>query len=148
MNLIRWQPRMPVRSRWEEIDGDLDRLFNLALAPAERSHVAPMTPAMDVTEEENRYVVRADLPGMSKDDIDITYQDGILTIKGERKGEVRREGARNYVRERFEGKFGRNLQLPEKVDSDRVEATMKDGVLELVLPFTPDAQPRKIQVNG
>jgi HSP20 family protein len=108
----------------------------------------PITPAIDLLEEESRYVVRADLPGLTKDEVEITYQDGTLTIKGEKKMESKSESGRTCCHERFEGKFGRSLQLPEKVDPSRIEASMKDGVLEVVLPFSPGAQPRKIQVRG
>jgi len=147
MNLQRWQPRTAVR-RFNDTDTDFDRLFDWAFGNAERGWTRSMFPALDIVEEENRYVVRADLPGMTKEDIEITYQNGLLTLKGEKKRqEEKKDGSRTYVCERFEGKFGRNLQLPEKVDVSRIEANMKDGVLELVLPFSPEAQPRRIDVR-
>jgi HSP20 family protein len=105
-----------------------------------------MVPALDVVEEQNRYVIRADLPGLTRDDIEITYQDGVLTLKGEKKAHNGNAG-RVYCRERFEGKFGRNVQLPQKIDVEKIEAAFQDGVLELVLPFTPEAQPRKIEIR-
>jgi HSP20 family protein len=148
MNLVRWQPKAMARGRLGSFDGELDRLFDWASQAADQGCGCPMVPAMDVTEEDNRYVVRADLPGLTKDEIEITFQGGVLTLKGEKKAETKVENGRTYCRERFEGKFARNLQLPEKVDVNAIEATMKDGVLELILPFSPEAQPRKIQVNG
>jgi HSP20 family protein len=93
-------------------------------------------------------MVRADLPGLGHDEVEITFQDGVLTIKGEKKQDERLENHRLHLQERFHGSFARNLRLPERVDADKIEATMKDGVLELVLPFVPEVQPRKIQVNG
>ena len=147
MNLVRWQPTTMVRSRLGGFDHELDRLFDWAFNSADLGCTRPMVPAMDVTEEENRYVVRADLPGLTRDEIEITYQDGVLTIKGEKKQETKSEDGRACCRERFQGKFGRNLQLPEKVDAARIEATMRDGVLEVTLPFNPEGQPRKIQVR-
>jgi HSP20 family protein len=104
--------------------------------------------ALDVIQDEQRYVVRADLPGLSRDEVEITFQDGVLTIKGEKKQDERPENHRLHLQERFHGSFTRNLRLPERVDTDKIEATMKDGVLELVLPFVPEVQPRKIVVNG
>ena len=147
MNLVRWQPRTLAPRGLSGIDQELDRIFDWAFQ-GDSGWGRQMMPALDVLEEGDRYIVRADVPGLTKEELDITYQDGVLTLKGERKRETAPENGRSFVRERFEGKFGRNLQLPEKVDSSRIEAHLKDGILELVLPFTPEAQPRKIQVNG
>ena len=153
MSLVRWQPRTLLRARpGRDVDSfgnEMERLFDWAFSDVDSGRWnRPMVPAVDVTEEDNRYVVHADLPGLTKDDIEITYQDGCLTLKGEKKIEKKEEKeGRVYYRERFEGKFGRNIQLPEKIDADKIEASFKDGVLELVLPFTPEAQPKRIQIN-
>lgn len=147
MTLVRWQPKTLARNSMRtSLDTEFDRLFDWAIG-ADRAVGRPMVPAMDVIEEESRYVLRADLPGMRKEDLQLTFQDGVLTIEGERKQESLAETSRTYCRERFEGKFARNLRLPDNVEVEKIEATMKDGVLELVLPFTPEAQPRKIQVK-
>jgi HSP20 family protein len=148
MNLVRWQPNALARNRLAGLDTEMDRLFDWALNSVDSGWNRSLMPAMDLMEESSRYVIRADLPGMTKDEVEITYQGGVLTIKGERKHESKAESSRSYCRERFEGKFGRNIQLPEKVDASRITASMKDGVLELILPFAPEAQPKKIQVNG
>jgi len=147
MTLVRWQPKTLARNNMRtSLDTEFDRLFDWAFG-ADRAVGRPMVPAMDVIEEESRFVLRADLPGMRKEDLQLTFQDGVLTIEGERKQESKSETSRTYCRERFEGKFARNLRLPDNVEVEKIEATMKDGVLELVLPFTPEAQPRKIQVK-
>ncbi len=147
MNLVRWQPRSLRRfGDTDDVRSEVDRWFDWALGSIEPNWTRPMVPALDISEEENRYVVRADLPGLSKDDIEITYQDGVVTLKGERKGSEKTENGRVYCHERFEGKFGRNLQLPQKIDTEKIEASFKDGVLELILPFAPEAQPRRIQI--
>ena len=151
MAIVRWQPRMmrpsPIRDM-DHVQTEFDRLFDWAFGGTENGGWSrPLVPALDVVEEQNRYLVRAELPGLSKDDIEITYQDGILTLKGEKKETTHDPSARYFVRERFEGKFGRNLQLPEKVDVDKIEAKFEHGILELVLPFTPEAQPRKIEIR-
>ena len=151
MSIVRWQPRSVIRPQAATgLSQEFDRLFDWAfgddLAPSGWS--GPMVPAIDVTEDDNRYVIHADLPGLSKADIEVTYHNGCLTLKGEKKVETTEEKkGRVYHRERFTGKFGRNIQLPEKIDAAKIEASFKDGVLELVLPFTPEAQPRKIQIN-
>ena len=149
MNIVCRQPmtamQTPIMQGW--LNTELDRMFDCALG-SERSHRHRSGPALDVIQEEQRYVVRADLPGMGRDEVEITLQDGVLTIKGEKKQDERPENHRLHLQERSHGSFARNLRLPERVDTDKIEATMKDGVLELVLPFVPEVQPRKIQVNG
>lgn len=151
MAIVRWQPRNLVRinpaQEMETIHSELDRIWDWAFGNENGGMSRPLVPAMDVLEEDNRYVIRAELPGVTKDDLEITYQDGLLTLKGERKQKESSKQGRFFVRERFEGKFGRNIQLPEKVDPDKIEARFEDGVLELTLPFTPEAQPRKIEIR-
>jgi HSP20 family protein len=149
MNLVCRQPmtmvRTPIMSGSPATE--LDRLFDWARG-SDRSYRYHAGPALDVIQDEQRYVVRADLPGMSRDEVEITFQEGVLTIKGEKKQDERPESDRLHLQERFHGSFTRSLRLPERVDTDKIEATMKDGVLELVLPFVPEVQPRKIVVNG
>ncbi len=149
MNLVCRQPMTLVRTPITNgpLGTDIDRMLDWAFG-SDRSYRHFSGPAVDVVEEEQRYLVRADLPGLGREDVEITYQDGVLTIKGEKKQSEQKENHRLHVRERFHGSFTRTLRLPEQVDVDKIEATMKDGVLELVLPFTPEAQPRKIVVNG
>lgn len=91
-------------------------------------------PAVDVIDEKDRIIVKAELPGMNKDDIDITVEDGVLTIKGEKKREteIKKEGY--YHLERRYGSFHRVIDLPDEVDENKVKATYKDGVLEINLP--------------
>ncbi len=151
MTLIRWQPKSLQNHPWGCIDNaDWDRLFGWALGePDRQSRMRHMVPAVDVKEEEGRLVVTADLPGISKDDIEITFEDGVLTITGTTTEEKEtKEDSRFHVRERFQGSFSRTLRIPEKVDMDKSEAKVKDGVLELVLPYKPEASPRKIQISG
>ena len=105
-------------------------------------------PAMDVVEEKDHYLVHLDLPGLNKDEIQITFEDGILTVRGERKGESETKDGRIYRKERFSGSFERTLRLPEKVDAEKMDAALKNGVLEIRLPFVPEAQPRRIEIKG
>jgi HSP20 family protein len=149
MNMVCRQPMTLVRTpiMHGSLNTELDRMFDWALG-SDRPHTHRTGPALDVVQEEQRYVVRADLPGLGRDEVEITFQDGVLTIKGEKKQDERPENHRLHLQERFHGSFARNLRLPERVDTDKIEATMKDGVLELVLPFVPEVQPRKIVVNS
>ncbi len=106
-------------------------------------------PAVDIKEEDDKFVIHADIPGVSPDDIEVSMEQGVLTIKGERKHEAE-ENKEGYHRvERAYGTFMRRFALPENVDAGKVSATSKDGVLELVLPKAQQGdQPRKIKVEG
>lgn len=105
-------------------------------------------PAVDIKEEKDRYVIHADLPGVEAKDIEITMEDGVLTLKGERASE-KTEDREGYKRvERVRGTFYRSFSLPDTADSAKVEAKSKDGVLEIVLPKLEKSQPRRITVNS
>jgi len=105
-------------------------------------------PAVDIKEEVDRFLITADLPGVDPKDIEITMDNGILTIKGERQSEVRDE-KEGYKRvERVSGAFYRRFSLPDTADAERIEATGKDGVLEVTLPKHEKVQPRKIEVKS
>ncbi|MBL1141435.1 MAG: Hsp20/alpha crystallin family protein [Proteobacteria bacterium] len=105
-------------------------------------------PAVDIKEEADRFLITADLPGVDPKDIEITMDNGILTIKGERESEVRDE-KEGYKRvERVSGTFYRRFSLPDTADAERIEAKGKDGVLEVILPKHEKVQPRKIEVKS
>ena len=105
-------------------------------------------PAVDIREETDRYVIRADLPGVEAKDIDITMENGVLTLKGTRSSE-KGEDREGYKRvERVRGTFYRSFSLPDTADAARIEAKSKDGVLEIVLPKLEKSQPRRITVNS
>lgn len=105
-------------------------------------------PAVDIKEEADRFLITADLPGVDPKDIEITMDNGILTIKGERQSEVRDE-KEGYKRvERVSGTFYRRFSLPDTADAERIEAKGKDGVLQVILPKHEKVQPRKIEVKS
>ncbi len=105
-------------------------------------------PAVDIKEEADRFLITADLPGVDPKDIEITMDNGILTIKGERQSEVRDE-KEGYKRvERVSGTFYRRFSLPDTADAERIEAKGNHGVLEVVLPKHEKVQPRKIEVKS
>lgn len=107
------------------------------------------SPAVDIKEEDDRFVIHADIPGVSADDIDISMEKGVLTIKGERKHEAEENKEGFHRIERAYGTFMRRFSLPENVDADKISASSKDGVVELVLPkAVEDNQPKKITVNN
>ena len=106
-------------------------------------------PALDVLQEDGDIVVRAELPGVKLEDVDITLQNGVLTISGERRAEDRREGSGYYVRERRFGSFRRSMTLPQGVDESKISTRFDGGVLEVRVSGAAAVQePRRIQIEG
>ncbi len=104
-------------------------------------------PSVDISENENAYVLKAELPGVNREDINIDINNKTLTLKGEKKFEEKTE-KENYVRvERSYGSFSRTFTLSDKVDTENVKASYKDGVLEVTLPKKEEAKPREIKVE-
>ena len=104
-------------------------------------------PSLDVSETDAEYIVTAEVPGLSKEDIDISLSEGLLTIKGEKKEEKKEETDTYHVVERRYGSFSRSLRIPTRVDLAGVKAETADGVLKVVLPKVEEEKTRKIEVN-
>lgn len=136
----------PSRAVWGD---DLDNLFEGFFRPMRRNgELASYSLPMDITERENEFVIRAEMPGVQKGDIDITLTDGVLTITGEcRDEQVQREGDRVIRQERRYGKFSRSVQLGQHVNEKAVKAAYQDGILELTLPKAEAVKPKKIAVQ-
>jgi len=103
-------------------------------------------PSIDLYEERDNFIVKAEVPGMKREEIDISLHEGALTITGERKVEEKRKGT-NFRTERFFGRFQRTVTLPKAVDGDKVKANYKDGVLTITLPKSEQAKPKQIDVQ-
>lgn len=109
---------------------------------------ADWAPSCDIEEEEDRYVIKADLPGVDKKDIDVKLENGIISIRGEKQTEKETgKGTKRHRTERFHGTFARSFTLPDAVKDERVEANYKDGVLSLVIPKTEEAKPKSIDIK-
>jgi HSP20 family protein len=134
---------LPVLSR------ELNRLLEAPLNEfARASHLFnSWTPAVDAFENENDFVVKAELPGLKMEEIAVTVDDNVLVITGERKAESQAEETVLHRNERFSGKFQRSVQLPKPVAADKVTAAYKDGVLTVTLPKTEEAKPKQIKIN-
>jgi len=104
-------------------------------------------PAFDISETENEYMVTAELPGIDAKEIDVTLSDGVLTVKGEKKQEKEDKGENYHRVERSYGSFQRSFRIPEKVETETVDAAYKDGVLKLTLKKAEETKPRKIEVK-
>ena len=145
MNVVRYEPRY-------RPFGLLDRLLrdeNLAsLYDREPDAVTDWLPAVDIREEEDRYLLKADLPGVKAEDIDVTMEDGVLTIQGSRRSEKTDEQAGYKRYERVQGSFLRRFTLPDTADSESIEAHTDNGVLEVTIAKQARIQPRKIAVKN
>ena len=153
MSLIRYQTTgsvmRPSLDRWASLRDDLDTLLELPFLTGgarQAQLFSGWTPALDLYQNNDNVVVRVELPGMRKEDIEISLQDGMLTISGERKSETA-EGDKAERTERYVGKFRRSISLPTQVDASKVTATYRDGILTVTLPKAEEAKPKQIQVN-
>lgn len=148
----RWGIRRPLRrelSRLEpEIDDLFSRFFRGWLWPRGDVEALGWTPAVDVVDHKNELVLRADLPGMSEKDIDISLEEGNLTIRGKREEEREQKEADYRCCERWSGFFSRSLMLPPGVDTEKISATFKNGVLEVHLPKAKAAVGKKIEIKA
>ena len=111
------------------------------------THGGEFTARFDVKETKDAYVIKADLPGVKEDDLEVSLNGSMLTIRGKREEERKEEGDNYYAIERSSGSFTRSFTLPESSDGDNVSADLKDGVLEVRLPKKAEAQPRKISIG-
>ncbi len=138
---------MALLMRPEPFSQEVNRLFN-SLFDAREAGPQPWVPAMDLTEAEDHFVLEADLPGLSENDVAIELEDGTLTISGERKAqnEERRRGWHRL--ERAYGRFSRSLTLPDGVDPDAVAAEFEHGVLRVRIPKPEERKPRRIQIGA
>ena len=131
---------------FNQFNDEMNRYFSLTRAGAANQEQDWM-PAVDIREEDSRYLLTADIPGVDRKDVEITLEEGVLTVKGERstKTEVAKEGYRR--RERTYGTFMRQFTLPETVDTGSISAAIKDGVLEIEIPKQDKPEPRRITVS-
>ncbi len=142
-----------LRARWEpwtemnRLSREMDRLFGRMANNKARPAGAATFPALNAWEDQEQYYVEAELPGFRMEDLEITVLGNQLTVKGERKP-PQVEGGTWHRQERGHGSFSRTLELPGDIDSERVEATLKLGVLCVSLPKAAAAKPRRIEVKG
>lgn len=133
---------------FRDVHEELERPFGRAILPAKPwgNRKAFFAPDVDVKDEKDRIVVKADIPGIKKEELSITVKDDLLTLKGERKEAQEKKEKDYYYSERFEGSFVRTIELPAGVKASDVKATYKDGVLEITLPKDENARPREVKV--
>jgi len=139
MAIIRWDPFREMTS----LQGQVDRLVDSMWSGRQGSWV----PAVDVFDQHDAVVLKAELAGMRPDDIKIEVEDNVLTIKGERSFSEKIDDERYYRVERRFGSFQRSLALPQGVKADEIEAAYEDGILQVRVPKAPVEQPRRIEVK-
>jgi HSP20 family protein len=151
MSLIRYQS--PSLSTWPSFDrlaslrDEMDRLFDFTYPSRDTGLFSGWSPALDLYDDKDSFVVSAELPGMKKEDISITLHDGVLTISGERKHERENKEGETFRSERYFGKFQRSVTLPALVDASKVKASYKDGILWVELPKAEEAKAKQIDVS-
>jgi HSP20 family protein len=143
--LVRWDPSRDL----DTLQTDLNRVFDAFFGDRTANDVTRRwIPAMDLVETDDHLVLKADLPGLDKDDVELEIKDGVLSISGERRTE-HQDSSNGYHRmERAYGRFARSLSLPEGVDSDKVEADFDKGVLEVRIPKPTERKPHRVEIGA
>ena len=146
MTLMRYEPL----NLLNQLQREVNRLFETSrFGDEESGHIlADWMPAVDIKEEPGQFVIHADLPGVDIKDIEITLENGVLSLKGQRTGEQQEETEQYRRIERVRGTFLRRFSLPDVADADKVSAKCKDGVLEVVVPKREAAKPRRIAIES
>jgi len=153
MNLIRYQePELATWTpfnRMSSLRNEIDRLFDLSMPTLTRDAglFSGWSPALDLFQDKDNVLVKVELPGMKKEEIQISLHDGLLTITGERKREEKAGEGETFRSETYYGKFHRSVTLPTMVDPNKVKATYKDGILSITLPKAEEAKPKQIEVG-
>lgn len=154
MTLVRWNPARElsafpsdVLNMRKEFDRLFDSFFHGDTADTTTAFTSAWIPAVDIAERENDFVVRMELPGVAKEDVRITMQEHILTIRGEKKQEKESKGSEFHRTERSYGSFQRSFTLPASVKSGEIDASFSDGVLHVTLPKAEESKPKQIDVK-
>ena len=146
MNMQVWNP-------FQEFENMLERysksgMSNLGKQMSTDLSFADWAPSVDIEEEDDKYLIKADLPGVDKKDIEVKMENGVLSIRGEKRTEKETgKGTKRHRTERFYGTFARSFTLPDAVKADQVDATYKDGVLSLTIPKAEEAKPKSIDIK-
>ncbi|NQU27178.1 MAG: Hsp20/alpha crystallin family protein [Candidatus Marinimicrobia bacterium] len=144
MTLVKWHPTTALRP-WNSFDRIYREFFNEDLN-LDRSS-ANWTPSVDISEDDNKYSVSADLPGVDKKNVHISVKENVLTVTGERIVENNADSANYHRRERSSGTFKRCFRLPELVIEDKISAKFKNGILTIELPKAEIAKPKEIEIK-
>ena len=144
MSLVRWNPWREIEDLFDSHPGQLrrPRTENRELAAT-----GDWAPRVDISETDNEFIITAEIPDVNKDDVNVTVENGVLAIRGERKQEKEEEGKKFHRIERYYGSFTRSFTLPDNVDQTKIKASFKDGMLNLKIEKTAEVKPKTIDVN-
>lgn len=145
--VVRWDPFHDMISVRNQMDRLVDDLLQTNSSNGESSSSFQRL-ALDVQENDDAFTIYASVPGVNPDDLDISFSDSVLTIKGETRGENVSENEKWHLRERRFGQFQRSISLPTAIDADNIDASYNNGVLTLTLPKAEETKPRRIMVNS
>ncbi len=144
MAIVRWSPMRDISAMQDEVN----RMFDNFWGEFKGQDGAMLAPAVDVTEKADNFIVSAELPGLTKDDINLTLQNNVLTMSGSKKRETESKSDRYHRLERSFGSFCRTINLPTSVDASKIDADFKNGILTLELPKVEEARPKEIAIQG
>ena len=146
MALVRWEPARGLGP----LQSDVNRVFDVFFGGPNGAPGATRrwVPATDLVETDDRLVLRADLPGLGRDDVEIEVKDGMLTISGERTADTEERAEGYYRVERSFGRFARSMTLPDGIDADRISADFDDGVLEVRIPKPAERKPHRVAIGA
>ena len=142
MALVRYEPN----SLFDQFNNEINRFIRGVQPRRSTGQADAWVPAVDIREDGQRFLLSADIPGVEREDVDVTLEQGVLTIKGERRAEQQESGEDFRRRERRHGSFQRQFSLPDTVNADSIQATVKNGVLVIEIPKHARPEPRRINV--
>jgi len=148
MALVRWDPARELDTFQSDMNRLFDSFFGRRDASTPNGYGRRWIPPMDLVETDEDLVLRADLPGLDRDDIEIEVKDNVLTVSGERKAEHEDKGEGFYRVERAFGRFSRSLDLPQGIDASRVSAGFNQGVLEVRVPKPEERKPTRVEIGS
>ena len=143
MKLVRWDPLQELLA----MSNRLNRPVNDPYAQRTEDSFGAWAPPVDIFERQDQLVIRAEVPGIHKEDMDVRIENGVLTLHGERKEEKETKEVNAHLMERVYGSFTRSFSLPTTVDPTKVTAVYKDGVLEVTVPKVETAKPKKVEIK-
>lgn len=150
MTLVKWNPArelMSIEKEFNKLFNSFSNKFGISNEGENEMENAVWAPLTDISEDNENYYLNLDVPGVDKNDVKISYSNGNLVIKGERKDEKETKKSEYHRIERSFGKFFRSFTLPEKIKEDKIEAKFKDGALSIVIPKADEVKPREIEVK-
>ena len=148
MAIVPWEPR-----EFRNLRNMFDDFFDFGIIPQSRStrtrwlEGGEWSPLVDIIDEKDKIIAKAELPGVNKEDIKVTFSDNTLTIRGERKEEKDIKKENYYCCERMHGTYSRTIALPVDIDKDKIKSSFKNGVLEIVLPKAKEVKPKEIEIK-